>query len=396
MSRKTMRHHRRRAFNKRGNRTAISRLRRSRSYPVIKLGATILGILTVLGLFAFVIVPGSLKLLGLSSKPTPSASFIIMPSPTPTRNIAESVGEAVLTSKNAFNPNFYGDEMVFSTGSDTAGSPQMKEIHIFNAATNKETSVSVIQLKNNDLFEPKISEKYIVYIDSKRSGGGNLCVYDRKTNQITQVKEIRSGLPVVRLSGDYLAWTERSGTRQDKLYLYDIVSGQSVTLAVFENSAYGFSAPYISETEIIWVGDSQKDGATKSESAIYSVSLKEGGEAKVFETGMYVHNPMAYGDVRVWSDGNGAEGTSLFVCVKEGNIRKIATDVIQCGIWQDYVAYAQNGGIYMYHIITGETQRVSPENEICSMASFQDGRVVWHDISSDDYERDIIKYVDMR
>ena len=105
----------------------------------------------------------------------------------------------------------------------------------------------------DSLFEPKINENYVVYLDCKMEYGGAICGYDRDKNELFVIQEYLFGMPKVTLSGDYAVWLQQTGEATDRLYLYHLPTRESVEIEMFYNTELYISAPYISEDKLIYV-----------------------------------------------------------------------------------------------------------------------------------------------
>ncbi|MGI6168179.1 MAG: hypothetical protein ACOYI4_00495 [Christensenellales bacterium] len=365
----------------------------------------------VLALFALVILP-ALNGTGVFA---PTESFSLnqplhspngLQTPQPTDNLQKNVSEVVLRNRNVFSPSFYGDEMIFSAGNDAAGNAKMNWIYLYDTVIRaEEERVEGIILENDDLMEPQFNEDYIVYLDAKRSGGAELCAYDRRTGETNRIKTIPASLPKIRFCDNMIAWVERTGTNQDKLYLYDLEQKLAVTAAVFNGSIYGSSAPGLCEGKLIWADQSlsvTEGGAEQS--VIMSLDIRsETGQLKAYTPGMFVHNPMTNGDETIWGGEHAGSGCALYASVNDGPPRKIDDNVSQYGIGDGFAAYCKGGVLYTYSFENAVVSRLSPHGELCSLSSVDGKRVVWMNVVEKQAgeevnlvdDRDIVKYADV-
>lgn len=385
--------------------------RHSAVATVLKIAGGILITAGILAVFALVVLP-ALNGTGVFSPSESSALTQQMQNPEasstpqPTENLQKKVSEVILRNRNVFSPSFYGDEMIFSAGNDAAGNAKMNWIYIYNAQTrNEEQRVEGIILQNDDLVEPQFNENYIVYLDAKRSGGSILCAYNRKTGETNEIKTIVASLPTLRLCGNKITWVERTGTNQDKLYLYDLEQKIAVTAAVFNNSIYGSSAPGLCEDKLVWADEnpSVTEGGTQ-QSVIMSLDIDSGtGELTTYNPGMYVHNPLTNGSETIWAGENTGSGAALYASVNGAPPRKIDDNVSQYDIGDGFAAYCKAGVLYTYNFDTGVVERLSPTGEICSLSDVSGSRVVWMNVVEKDKDeetdivdaRDIVKYADV-
>ena len=67
--------------------------------------------------------------------------------------------------------------------------------------------------------------------------GGRICSYNRNTEEFDIIKEYAYAMPKLCLYGEYLAFLQQAGENTDRLYIYHLETGESVTPKVFEGSA---------------------------------------------------------------------------------------------------------------------------------------------------------------
>ena len=289
----------------------------------------------------------------------------------------------------------YNDEIIYGTVSTSATNSQITGLNICNISISKTTEVKVA-LKNTDILENKLNDKYIVYLDSNRSMGSIIEAIDRRTGTTFTVKECGACNPALSLYDKYLVWTERTGTNKDKLFLYDLETKENSTIHIFNDSeAYAFSRPDIDGNTIVFAAASEKD---ERNSAIYSIYIG-GKETKpyVYETDMYVHNPKTNGRQAVWTDTNGTISSNLYYTtdVRNNDSRPVLIDsgVTKYDIGDTFVAYNKNGSIYLYFFEDGEIYKLLPENEYGVITSVQNNAITWLNTTYSTRSRDEIKYL---
>ncbi len=72
--------------------------------------------------------------------------------------------------------------------------------------------------------------------------------------------------------------------------------------------------------------------------------------------------------------------------------KKLAENVSGYGIADNFVAYCQNGRIYVYFLATGELAQLSESTEYAMLADVSSHGVTWFDITDKNRERDILKF----
>lgn len=361
--------------------------------PWVMIGACAAGVVAVVLLVVLVVIP---YFNAPAQEPAPTV-LEEQPAETPAPHLVQitELGalqtELSLSQRYVSSPWFCGEKMVFSAGTDEAGSPKMAGIYVYDSAEGGAPEQLNISLENDDFFSLRMNEKWIVFLDGKRQGGGLIKAYDRESGRVSLIKECFAAQPVLSLMDDLVVWTERTGTYMDKLYAYDLTSGEEVTLATFENNRYGQSDPSAANGEIIWAeaeGAQQEGEAPKS--VIRALRTDGSGEIASFSAGSYVHDPVTNGRDWAWMDSDHGEGAKLYVSKNRGEPFVLAENVLAYGISEEFVAYQQGDSIYVYFFADGYEQIITPARELVQLVGVSDGKVLWYEtgVSS----RDVLKF----
>ena len=374
--------------------------------PVIKIAGLAVAVAAVVLIVIFVIVPlfgGGAPVAEESAKP----STTIKPTPTPIagENMSDAAEELLIHYNSINDPYIYGNEIVFSTGEADQMSPEIKTIAVYNMETGEATEIPEIIKQNNSLFEPKINENYIVYLDCKSEYGGTVCGFDRNTNETFVMREYLYGKPKVSLVGEYALWMQQTGNATDKLYLYHLPTRETTAIEVFVNTPFSVSAPYMSDEAIIYVqpdGESLiLDGSSASMTAqICIIPVKENGdnEKVLFYPDMNVYDPVIYGDYVLFLDSNRDDQSRLMLCEKQGDTYStpvaIAQGVLNYRIGDGFVAYTQADAVYVYYFEDQSSGRVSSDTTRALLSSVYGKEIIWYDITDDSGEfADIIMHL---
>lgn len=375
----------------RGTRSA-SRFRASTLGPALKIGGLAAGAVALVLVIIFVIVP----LFGGkgASQPEQTASATPSPELTPiARNDMSDLDEELAIAHKSINdPYVHGREVVFSTGAKEETSPEIKQIAIYNMDAKETAVVEGITAEYATLFEPKINENYIVYLDCKDKFGGAVCGFDRATNEKFVMRTYFYGKPKVTLRGDYALWLQQAGKGTDRLYLYHLPTRETVEIEIFVNTPFALSTPYMSDDAIVYVqpnGESQVlDGSSAStEAEICVLPLAEKGDTKriLFQPGVPVFDPMIDGDNIVFMDTNRDEKARLLLCTRQGDGYSqptlIAEGVVNYAVGDGFVAYTMGDSVYVYYFADGSSGRVSADNMRALLASVNGKDMVWYDIT---------------
>lgn len=334
-----------------------------------------------------------------------------VPLPTQQAQIGDLSGkirEVLLTNKFKYvgKPILLGDEVFFSSGQDNFYNPLMKEIYVAKQDTaNSVTPTKIEGIEaEGDILALDVSAKYIAYIDTKKDklaaeggvipGRAMMYVYNRSSQQTEKLKDIPYDCPEVFVTGDYVVWAERTGETQDKLYMMNINSKETTTLAVFDDSPLGVSPPGVSESNIAWVEPhpDQPDSEQYNVIKILSLSGEATGTVRTYEPGMYAFKPMTNGKAIIWSDNFASVNANLYLSQDDAMPKKLGENVSGYGIADNFVAYCQNGRIYIYYLATGELAQLSKSTEYAMLAGVSNHGVTWFDITDENRERDILKF----
>jgi hypothetical protein len=392
-----------------------SRYRRKRNYrhrrslsasnwgPVLALFGTVLGVLALVAFIVFIGLPKLLPMIGVDFAapfaPTPSPSPT--PGPTPTPNpmdafdIPSAETEVVFDASSSYrwfgDPYMFEGKMVFSAGKLVDTKAELLDLYFYEPTTRTANKLN-ISLRNVHFMFPKFNGRWLVYLDAKLDGGGYLTALDLTGPGAEPIiiKEVYTNQPEPMLDGDYVAWTERTGTRMDKLFVCDLNTLETTVVHMFSNNSYGQSLPYLRDGLLIWA-DVDSSGASDSSdtSVIYSMRIGSPSIA-TYSAGVYVHDPQTNGTYTAWLDAHHAPDTCLYYSREGGKPVKIASGVVQFGMADTFIAYCKDEAIYAYRFDNGKTYQISADYESAQFLGVSDSCVIWMDVTS--RERDIIKF----
>lgn len=388
---------------KRRYRSATPRRRRkslkaSNWGPILALTGVVLAVLAFIALLLFVVLPKVLPLLGIDYKapfsPTPTPVPTIMPTPMPrpieTADSAELQNEVVFPSNQSYrwvgDPYFYDGTLIFTAGKLVDTQVRMSEMFYYDPQSRTMTGAGE-SLENDDYLFPVFNEKWLVYLDANAEGGGLITAISRTSDDAKGivVKEVYTGQPRIQLDGDYIAWTERTGTKMDKLYVCDLDTLESTTVQMFSNSVYGQSLPSLQNGMLVWA-DAASDNSL---SEICSIKLSQSTISN-FKPGTYVHDPEINGRCVAWLDGHHGPETKLYYSIANSTPVQIDTNVVEFGVGSDFIAYGKDEHIYVYLYAKNKICQLTPDGESAQFLGVSDDKVLWMDVTS--RERDILKF----
>lgn len=389
--------------------------RNRRSLGASRYGPLIITILIIVGIVAAVILgyryafPAVMNQIGVEWPPPTSPPPTPAPTPTPTPKPIEvldatTLQEEMIPSHDVnyiADPFRYGDEIVFSGGGlREEGGPAYDQLYFYNIESGQTEPMNTIPRENDNFFLPRMNDKWLIVLDQKETGGGFLRVMNRQSKEQFVAKEYYDGMPNVTLSEDRICWMERTGSQMDKLFLFDLVTRESVALDMFSNSSFGQSDPHMSEDEIVWATFDVNRGAeatsTDEIGAITYIRFDDPDkELQSYSTGMFVHDPKSKGDVRVWTDQNGGPSPTLYISIAEKEPQMVDTEVTDYALGDNFLAYVKQEAIYLYFWDYDiEPKMLSREGERCILSSVNDNTVVWFNTGVSD-RVDVVKYAEV-
>lgn len=285
----------------------------------------------------------------------------------------------------------YGDTAIFCAGEVVGGDAVMTSLMQCSVANMQDTVAQRINilLENECVMYPVFNEKYLVYLDANESGGGKImcCKFGGDYTKTTMVKEVYTGHPVLCLSGDILAWTERTGTSMDKLFVCDLTTLESATVQTFDRmTCYGVSRPNLKGANLMWadVDSETTSGVMTSQICMLNV---ETGEYFAYKPEMYVHDPKSNGNgVVAWITGNHGTDSDLYFTTDFENNVLVEKGVVDFYIDKDYIAYQKNEAIHVYIISEGKSFTITRGTENAQLMGVFGNTVIWNNIASGDRE----------
>lgn len=393
-------------------RGSMRRRRRSKRYrtrnslsasnlgPILSIFGVILGIAATVFLLVFLVLPQVLPFFGidfsvsLGPQPTPTPTPVPTPTPHPmeTYDTVAAQQELVFTDYTSYrwfgDPYFYGGKLLVSGGKLVDGNAVLGTLLLYNPET-REAEVLNYPLQNTHYLFAKCNDRWLVYLDANLSGGGYIMAVNRTSAnaQPVVVKKVYTGQPEIMLWDNYIAWTDRTGTKMDKLFVCDLSTMESTTLVMFSNSVYGQSLPSFRNGLLTWA-----DSGNGNNSLIHSMRLGV-STATTYDPGTYVHDPESNGVYTAWLNGHHDAGCGLYYCKNNGTAMRIDSGVVEFGLGDGFIAYSKDQAIYVYIFDNEKTYRLSQEHESAMLLGVSDGKVIWMDVTS--RERDILKFAEI-
>lgn len=289
---------------------------------------------------------------------------------------------------NAINePYKFGNEIVFSA---TSGSVSYTKLVLYQTDTASSDTIPV-KVKYNNLTGMVMNEKYIVYLDSSSGGGGRICCYDRQSGEMRVIKEYVYAMPKLSLSGDYLAFLQQAGDQVDRLYIYQLQTGEAVTPKVFEGSAAAVGGVYLDGTSLIYAVPYYEDEVLMSRVSVLDLLT---GQEQEYDWGRLVYSPVKYGNHIAFLSAASGVADDIYLSENGAQPQLLVSDVINMRMGEGFLAYTKEDAVYAYVFETGKHYRLNTPVSKGLLASVCGRSVCWYDVTSYD-DVDIVKYADM-
>ena len=274
------------------------------------------------------------------------------------------------------DPSVYEGEILFATGASEDSCDRLVRL---NPETGAFENIAVV-MENDTLRYPLENDQTLIYIDAKSSGGGSIRMMDKETGDASVLAEFALEAPKLAFESPYLVWTERTDETSAKLIVYDIDSGESITLAVFTDSSYADSDPSIKSGQVIYAdADDQNEG----QSIIRTVLLSDNSRWD-YSAGSYVHDPKSAGDRWAYLTGNHDGDSDLYVSVGGGSPQRIARGVIDFDITPTCVVYSRDETVYAYVFSDNKTYVISETSTNSQFVMAGGDYALWRDMTDPD------------
>jgi hypothetical protein len=255
------------------------------------------------------------------------AAPLVTPEPVAVRDISFGAKSIHFTEKQINQPNVYGDEIFFSGGTGSLDSGAvLKKLYLYNIKTDKETKIKTISLAYGEFYETLINKNWLVWLETDHHTFNYIYVQNRKTGDVTKIKNCKNGKPKLRLAGDTLIWMEEVDKNQDQLMMFDLVTQDNMSLFTFDDVAtYGVSAPCIYEESS--TANPTATGATASPTA--SPSPTATASPTPTATAGSSASPTSTASSNTWDKANSPDSSDLTTIVWAGPDASQSADKIK-------------------------------------------------------------------
>jgi len=198
-------------------------------------------------------------------------------------NLSTSKETPNTNSINAFEPDIYGDRLVWTDARNEDG-----DIYMYNLSIARETQITTNESTQNN---PAIYDDKIVWCDwrngNNTSSKSDIYMYNLSTSIETQITT--SGLASnPKIHGDRLVYVNSS-----HIYMYNLSTSKETRITTCESTK---SSPAIYADRIVWVDDRNRNAD------IYMYNLSTHTETQITSNKSGQSGPAIYGDRIVWMD----------------------------------------------------------------------------------------------
>lgn len=336
--------------------------------------------------------PTGTALPSATAKPTPS------PTPQPTPFVVPM--RLLFSEKHINQPVYWDGQLLFSAGTGSPDTPVLRSLILKSIETGDETVVATSRVEYGEIYEPQLSEKWIIWLDTDHGGTSIIWALERGKPgaEPFQIKTCRNGKPKLRLSGETLVWMEPVSNEEDKLYLFDLASQENLPLTTLNApSTYGVSAPSICNEQILWAGPDEKN---PEQSVIYSFKLDDDhGDGDNFNIGqyrpgMYVHEPVANARAMAWIDTNKSPNAKLYFALDNGKPVLVDEGISTYAMGEGFLVYGKDEQVWVYSWATGKKELCSLAGQKAILPSAYERFIIWFEFNATE-NRDVVRMAEI-
>jgi len=343
------------------------------------------------------------------------------PEQLPTLDLSSFRTEIESNMRQINEPTSWGEEVLYSAGdASSIDGPVLTRLFLYNSETHEEKEVAVSNIRFGEIYEGRLSDSWIVWLDTNQSGTNNIYALNRSTGKNIRINSTSLNRPQISLWGDFLVWSGQKEEHKDEMHAINLATGRSVKIESFDNPTFGTSSPAVYSNLLVWAYPNPNDpmGASVIKTLdLMTLNLhSEETEAldsppvmEVTERYETVNNlaiqkidpdsfaiyPATNGKAIAWLDSlNPAQATLRLTLDKGKTIVKVAEGVGRFfGLGDDFVAYTQQGRIKIYFWETSRFATLTKEDEQGKLAELPvSGRtVIWYDATDPNRKQDNVR-----
>jgi len=318
-------------------------------------------------------------------------------------------------------PTPWGEEVLYSAGSASSiDGPVLTRLFLYDSNTNEEKEIAVSDVRFGEIYEGRISDSWIVWLDTNQSGTNHIYALNRATGQNIRVDSTSLNRPQISLWEDFLIWSGQKVELKDEMHVFNLVTGHSVKIEDFDNPTFGTSSPAVHNNLLVWVYPHPDDPTGRSviktldlatlniapQVTMDSVPVQDTEEVaqddvisvldiQAIDPAGFAIYPATNGKAIAWLDSlNPAQAALRLTLDKGETIITVAEGVGRFfGIGDDFIAYTQQGVIKIYFWETSRYANLTKENEQGKLSELPvSGRtIIWYDSTDPNARQDSVR-----
>lgn len=308
-------------------------------------------------------------------------------------NLSSGVTEAKLQIMTAVDPYIYEDEIVFASSSMVNGALKYNKLYIYDCKAETEREITDVSVKYDNIVFPRMNDKYIVFLDSSSSGGGRICVYDRRTRKQTAVKDYLYAAPEISLDGDMISFMQQAGDDTDRLYFVNLATLETVAYRVLSGFPIAPTPVCLKNGAVIYsLSYTTEDGFTRSR--VYTIDMNTGEETEK-EPGKLISEIKTDGKNVVFLAFSTGMPTDLY-CLEGITPKLLASDVVNFRMGDGFAAYTKDDAVYAYSFREKTHYKLNSDISRAYLCSADGNKVCFMDVTGGfDDTVNAIKYLEV-
>jgi hypothetical protein len=318
-------------------------------------------------------------------------------------------------------PTAWGDEVLYSAGdASSIDGPVLTRLFLYDSNTHEEVEIAISNVRFGEIYEGRISDSWIVWLDTNQSGTNHIYALNRTTGKSIRINSTSMNRPQISLWDDFLVWTGQKEDKKDEMHVFNLATGRSVKVEDFDNPTFGTSSPAVHSNLLVWAYphpddpsgrsviktldlttlnlDSQMTDASQSAPSMEDAAQGEtifDIDIQSIDPGDFAIYPSTNGEAIAWLNSlNPAHATLKLTLDKGKTIMTVAEGVGRFfGIGEDFVVYTQQGRIMIYFWNAGRFATLTKEGEQGKLAELPvSGRtIIWYDATDPNRKQDNVK-----
>ena len=293
-------------------------------------------------------------------------------------DLSELQHEAKIQFSTVNDPYIFGGEIAYSTSSYANGTIVYDKLYLHDTETGEDTLVPGISMKYDNILDICMNESYIVFLDAHANGGGRVCGYDRQAQKMFAIKEYVYAAPKLSLSGNMLAFMQQAGTNLDRLYFYNLQTGEGIAYRVFSGLPAEPTAVDIEGDSVVYaIPFTTDDGNVRSR--VYRLSLSTGEEV-ANEPGKHISYIKTNGEQTAFLSSASGAPTDLYLF--DGMLPTLlASEVVNFEVEETHIVYTQNDVVMVYSFETKRHYKLNSNTSRGLLADAHGSEICWYDIT---------------